>query len=378
MRRAVIALLLLIAAPGCSAVTAGTETPPPATITIYPANGATAARTNHGLIVKAHGSPLSRVTVFAGGQAVPGTFDPAHTIWRSAWTLRPDMEYAVSATAARVRADARFRTLRPQHTVDVATATPDTGETVGVGMPIIVTFTGPVTDHRAVERALEITSSKPVEGAWHWFSDTEVVYRPRKVWPAHITATFTAHLSGVRTAPGTFGTRDLTIPFAIGRRMISTVDTVTHQMAVRRDGELVQRMAISAGMATTKEYTTTSGIHLTMEKGNPVRMISPGKKKNDPDYYDVMIGYAVRISNSGEYVHAKNNVWAQGQANVSHGCVNARPDQAQWFYDNALRGDPVIITGTDRPLEWDNGWGFWQIPWDQWLRGSALARGVVE
>jgi lipoprotein-anchoring transpeptidase ErfK/SrfK len=377
MRRAVLALVLT-AVPGCSAVTAGTHAPPPTTITIYPADGETAARTDHGLIVKAHGGALTSVTVFAGGQPVAGAFDRAHAIWQSAWTLHPGTEYAVRAATPNVSTGAKFRTLEPQHTIGVLSATPNPGETVGVGMPIIVTFAAPVTDRYAVEKSLQVSASRPIEGAWHWFTETEVVFRPRKTWPARTQVTLTAHLSGVRAAPGTYGTQDLTVPFTVGRRMVSTIDTVTHQMVVRQDGQVAQRMAISAGMATTREYTTTSGIHLTMEKGNPVRMISPGKKKRDPDYYDVMIGYAVRISNSGEYVHARNNTWAQGRVNVSHGCINARPDQAAWFYANALRGDPVIITGTDRPLEWDNGWGFWQIPWDQWLRGSALARGVVE
>ncbi|MFD2352006.1 L,D-transpeptidase [Nonomuraea ferruginea] len=109
-----------------------------------------------------------------------------------------------------------------------------------------------------------------------------------------------------------------------------------------------------------------------MERVNPVRMISPGRKKGDPGYYDVMVDHAVRISNSGEYVHAKNNVWAQGRQNVSHGCINARPDQAKWYYDNFQRGDIVEIKGTDRELEWNNGWGFWQMSFKQWKQGSAL------
>jgi lipoprotein-anchoring transpeptidase ErfK/SrfK len=131
-------------------------------------------------------------------------------------------------------------------------------------------------------------------------------------------------------------------------------------------------MAVSAGMGTTEEYTTTSGVHLTMDKANPVRMISPGREKGEPGYYDEVIGYAVRISNSGEYVHAMDNQWAQGRANVSHGCINARPDQAEWFYEHALHGDPVIITGTTRKLAPENGWGFWQFTWADWLNGSGL------
>ena len=97
-----------------------------------------------------------------------------------------------------------------------------------------------------------------------------------------------------------------------------------------------------------------------------------GPQKGDPGYYDLMINHAVRISNSGEYVHALDNVWAQGRQNVSHGCINSRPDQAQWFYNQVQRGDLVIITGTTRDLEWNNGWGYWQLSWPRWLAGSAL------
>jgi lipoprotein-anchoring transpeptidase ErfK/SrfK len=233
-----------------------------------------------------------------------------------------------------------------------------------------VTFTRPVGDRAAVEQALTVKG--PAEGAWHWFAPDQVVYRPRKMWPARTKVTFTAHLTGVRTGPGTYGTADRAVSFTVGRAMVSTVDTRTHQMVVRQDGEVAQRMPISAGMATTTEYTTTSGVHLTMDKGNPVRMISPNRDKRDPEYYDNMINYAVRISNSGEYIHAFGNVWAQGRVNLSHGCVNAHPDQAKWFYEHALRGDPVIVTGTDRPLAWNNGWGYWQLSWADWLAGSAL------
>jgi hypothetical protein len=107
-------------------------------------------------------------------------------------------------------------------------------------------------------------------------------------------------------------------------------------------------------------------------------MTSPGLKKGDPGYYEEMVNYAVRISNSGEYVHsAPWSVGSQGSSNVSHGCINASPSFAQWFYGLAQWGDVVDITGTDRELEWDNGYGFWQKPWKQWVKGSALDKSVT-
>ncbi|MBB6345320.1 lipoprotein-anchoring transpeptidase ErfK/SrfK [Nonomuraea muscovyensis] len=362
---------------GCGSVTARAPAPAPPSVRVWPSFDGRNARTDRGMVVRARGGTLDAVLAYAGGQPVPGHLDATRTIWRSDWALKPGTEHTVTATATRPGAPStvamgRFRTRTPQRTFRVASAVPLPGETVGVGMPIILTFDAPVRDRAAVERALEVRAERPVEGAWRWVGDTQAVYRPREFWPARQRVTVVAHLAGVRAGPGVYGAADRSLTFTVGRAQTSTVDTRTHQMTVRRDGRVAQRMAISAGMATTREYTTTSGVHLTMDKGNPVRMVSPGRSKGDPGYYDLLIDHAVRISNSGEYVHAKDNVWAQGRVNVSHGCINSRPDQAAWFYAGSLRGDPVTITGTDRELEWDNGWGYWQLPWEEWVKGSAL------
>ncbi|MFI7232423.1 Ig-like domain-containing protein [Nonomuraea angiospora] len=381
MRRAVltcVAFLLLVC--GCSSAPARAPSAPPV-VRVWPAFDTKRARTDRGLVVRARGGTLSQVLVSEGGEQVPGRLDGSHTTWRSAWTLKPAAEYSVAVTATGALGPAtvavgRFHTRPAVRTFQVAATAPLPGETVGAGMPVIIDFDAPVEDKAAVERALEVQAETPVEGAWRWTSDTQVIYRTRRFWPPHQQVTVTAHLAGVRAGGGVYGATDSTFAFTVGRRQTSTIDTRTHQMVVRRDGEIAQRMAISAGMATTPEYTTTSGIHLTMDKGNPVRMISPGRVKGDPGYYDMLIDHAVRISNSGEYVHAKDNVWAQGRANVSHGCINARPDQAAWFYDTSLRGDPVTIVGTDRELGWDNGWGFWQLSWEKWRQGSALVEAA--
>jgi len=371
-RAATIRLAALLAlAGGCS--TPPAPPPPPPAVRVFPPLGAERARPDLGLVVRARGGPLERVDARTGGVPVRGSLDTAGTTWRSHWALKPGADYTVTVTAAgRTVTQGRFRTRPARRTLQVAATAPLPGETVGVGMPVILDFDTPVRDKAAVERALEVRAGRPVEGAWRWIGDTRVVYRTRRFWPARQQVTVTAHLAGVRAAPGLHGTTDRTFAFTVGRDQTSEIDTRTHRMTVRRDGRAVQHMAISAGMATTREYTTTSGVHLTMDKGHPVRMISPGRAEGDPGYYDVMIDHAVRISDSGEYVHAKDNVWVQGRRNVSHGCVNARPDQAAWFYRHSLRGDPVVITGTDRPLEWDNGWGFWQLPWEKWRAGSAL------
>ncbi|NRQ40470.1 L,D-transpeptidase family protein [Nonomuraea sp. NN258] len=359
-------------APGVSEPTT-TATPAAPTIKISPAEGSAKVSPEKRVVVTAAGGALEEVTIDAGGEAIDGKFNADQTKWISKTALKPSTRYTVSAKAGATVTTSTFTTAKPERALQVADVTPNAkGEKLGVGAPIIVTFNQPVTDKATIESALEVEAEKPVEGAWRWINDTVVIYRTAKYWPAHQKVSFNARITGIKGGKGLYGVKDYEATLRIGAKQISKVDVDKHMMYVYRDGKRVQTMRISAGMATTREYTTTSGIHLTMERGNPVRMISPGRKKGDPGFYDVMINHAVRISNSGEYVHAKNNVWAQGRRNVSHGCINSRPDQAKWFYDNVQRGDVVDIVGTDRELEWNNGWGYWQMSFTQWKKGSAL------
>ncbi|WP_240506457.1 L,D-transpeptidase [Thermoactinospora rubra] len=356
-----------------SGQTSAPATPAGPTIKISPEEGSAKVAPDKRVVVAASGGPLDEVVVESEGTRLEGAFNAERTKWVSKTPLKPSTRYTVQAKAGASTQAATFTTRKPDRELRVVDVTPAVkGEKVGVGAPIIVRFNTAVTDKKSIERALQVEAEKPVEGAWRWIDDTTVIYRTAKFWPAHQKVRFTAAITGVRGGKGLYGVADTTKTITIGARQIATLDVREKVMYVRHDGKLVKTMKVSAGMGTTREYTTTSGVHLTMEAVNPVWMESPGRKKGDPGYYRVLINHAVRISNSGEYVHAKDNVWAQGRRNVSHGCINARPDQAKWFYENNQRGDVVIIKGTDRKLEWNNGWGFWQMPFKEWKKGSAL------
>ncbi len=349
-------------------------TPQAPTIAITPQEGSTKVSLGKKIVVTAAGGTLDDVIAEGDGQQLKGKYNADKTRWISTTPLKPDAAYDVTATSGVTTATSAFSTQKPERVLEITDVTPNIkGEKVGVGMPIMVRFNQPITNKAAVERALKVEAEKPAKGAWRWIDDTYAIYRPAKYWAAHQTVTFNAALDGVKAGKGLWGMKNYDYSMKIGAKMISKVAADKHMMYVYRDGKRVQTMRISAGKATTREYTTTSGVHLTMERANPVRMISPGRKKGDPEYYDVMIDHAVRISNSGEYVHAKDNTWAQGVRNVSHGCINARPDQAKWYFDNFQRGDVVEVTGTDRALEWNNGWGFWQRSFTEWKKGSALS-----
>lgn len=85
----------------------------------------------------------------------------------------------------------------------------------------------------------------------------------------------------------------------------------------------------------------------------------------------------MRTSNSGEFVHAAPWNDRIGSADVSNGCTNMSVEDARWFYETVLMGDVLETTGTDRQLEWDNGWGFYQRSWEEWLSHSATGEPQV-
>ncbi|WP_233511011.1 L,D-transpeptidase [Actinomadura craniellae] len=377
---------------GDSGVTVGgTEDAAAPHVTITPGDGNTKARPDQGVVIKAANGTLDQVSVLAGQRAVTGEMSADRTTWKSR-TLVPGVAYVVSVTAKNAQksttATSKFRTLRAANPLSVIDVTPMAGETVGVGMPITVTFNRTVTDRKAVERALTIKSTKPAVGAWYWVSGQQVIFRTKngQYWQPNQQVALSAKLAGVKAGKDVYGTRDVNRKFKIGDSHISTISTKTKKMVVKVNGRVRKTTGISAGKGGrvvngVDTYLTTNGVHLTMSKHRVEIMTSewmgvdPEDKENGG--YKEVIPFAVRISSSGEYVHAMGSrMWAMGQVNASHGCVNSPPVFAQWFYNLSYRGDVVVVTGSKRQLAWNNGWSYYQMPWTQWVRGSALKQEV--
>jgi lipoprotein-anchoring transpeptidase ErfK/SrfK len=240
-----------------------------------------------------------------------------------------------------------------------------------VGMPIILYFSRPIHNRKAVERVLQIRTSKHVVGSWYWDGRCRLApeclyFRTRRYWRPHTRVSFTAHLNGVEAAPGVYGTHTLTQQFRIGSSLRVVARTDRHYMNVYRHGKLFAHWPISSGRPGDD---TPNGTYLTIEKANPVRMVGPG--------YNIEVPWSVRITWSGDYLHdAYWSVGEQGFANVSHGCINMSPADAEIYYKMVVPGDPVKITGSPRAGTWDNGWTVWFLRWHRWERGSALRKVV--
>ncbi len=243
------------------------------------------------------------------------------------------------------------------------------GSTYGVGMPIVVTLNHPIAPaQRAVEKRLVVTTDNGTTGAWHWFSDTSVHWRPGPAtyWPAHTKVTLAVNFAGLDAGNGVWGVNGRTVDFSIGDSHVSTVDSLAHTMTVATNGVVVNTIPVSTGR---DKYPTKAGIHVVSDKAPSVTMDSAtvGIPRNSPDGYYETVLWATRISNSGEFVHAAPwSVGDQGSDNVSHGCVNVSTADGEWFFNYSQIGDVVDVINTPDTLAPDNGYGDWQLPWSQW------------
>jgi lipoprotein-anchoring transpeptidase ErfK/SrfK len=350
------------------------------TITFEPVSNSTDVRPDTPVSVVANGGTLTSVDVVdAKGRTLDGTLDGSQTRWTAASPLRVAEHYRVTAKAldpkgAALERTAFFATLRPKGTLKTSIS-PLSGSTMGVGMPIIVRFNKKVSDRAAVERGLVVTSRKPADGAWNWISDTEVHYRPRKYWPANDKITIDVRLRGVQASKNMWSMENRTITFKTPAAMVSTVDVARHTLTVRRNGQVLRIVPITSGKAG---FLTRNGTKVVLEKHVLKVMDSAtvGIPKGSPDYYKLDVPYALRVTWSGEFVHAAP--WStanQGLANVSHGCVGMSLSNAIWLFNLTTVGDVIKVINSPRTLEPGNGYTDWNVPWKQWRKGSALRSG---
>jgi lipoprotein-anchoring transpeptidase ErfK/SrfK len=360
--------------PGAAAPAAA---PQAVKVSFTPASGARAASPDEPVVVQAEGGRLRAVVVTAStGEKLKGDLDAEQTTWTASERLAYGVRYTARVTAVDEQGSERvatssFRTLVPA-TKLTTSISPLTGTEVGVGMPIVVKLSEPVSDRAAVERGLVVTSSRPVLGAWRWIDDEELHYRPSTYWPVNTDVRLDVRLVGVRAGKGLWGGKDRTVRFRVGSSTISTVDVRKLRMTVVRDGRVVRTIPVTTGK---KGWLTRGGIKVVSEKYRMKVMdaatmnISP----DDPEYYRLDVPYALRVTWSGEFVHgAPWSVSNQGRANVSHGCVGMSMADAAWFFGVSKIGDVINVVGSPRRLEPNNGWTDWNVSWQEWRAGSAL------
>ncbi|MEU3273040.1 Ig-like domain-containing protein [Saccharomonospora sp. NPDC006951] len=310
------------------------------------------------------------------GTVVKGALTEDGTSWESAEPLGYGKTYTLTATAEGANGKpetktSTFTTATPAQQISVWTNVDD-GQKVGVGMPIIFTFSAPVPDRKAAEKALRIETEPKTEGAFHWFSDDSVTWRPKEYWQAGTTVTVDAAIYGRHLGDGVYGSEDNFAKLTVGDKVVAVADGETYQMTVFVNDKEVKKLPISLGKPST---TTPNGTYTVMSEHNGYTMDSStyGVPVESGGGYRLWVEYAVRLSNSGIFYHsAPWSVPQQGNTHTSHGCINLSPENAAWLMETSQPGDVVTVKNAgEQTLEPTDGWSVWQMSWEEWTAGAA-------
>jgi lipoprotein-anchoring transpeptidase ErfK/SrfK len=360
-----------------------------AQIAISPKNGATNASINNAAKVTVTKGKLTVVTMTtAAGESVKGTLSADGTIWKPDAQLERSTTYKINATAQdskgrEAHENSSFTTVSPANSF-IGNFTPEDGSTVGVGMPVSINFNKAITDKKAVQAGITVTSSSGQQVVGHWFNSQRLDLRPQDYWTGGSTVTLKLALDGVEGADGVYGVQQKTVTFKIGRNQVSTVDAKTHMMTVTQNGKTIKTIPISAGSADNPTY---NGQMVISEKFKETRMDGSTVGFTDDDgkgEYDIKdVPHAMRLSTSGTFIHG--NYWGPdsifGSANTSHGCVGLNDvkgagdpnQQAAWLYEHSIVGDVVIVKNSkDKTIAPDNGLNGWNLSWADWKAGSEI------
>ncbi|MCH9679405.1 MAG: L,D-transpeptidase [Actinomycetia bacterium] len=258
---------------------------------------------------------------------------------------------------------------------------------LGVGTLPRLRFSKNITNKAAVERHLQVAATTPsgrtvnVPGAWGWISDETVVFRPKNYWPGNSTIRITSTVndtvlgkSGKKYLVGSKALRK-TYVFRTDRSLIATVDGAKKTMTVHVNGKKRKNFKVSLGKSGWETRNGAKVISTDKEDNKVYRSSSLGL---DPEveFYELPSKWNTRLTPSGEFLHTAS--WAYGRLgryNGSHGCTNMFEDDAKWIFDNTIPGDVVnyIKTGGDMMEAWNGPGGLWNIPWNRWLKKSALS-----
>ncbi|WP_320782446.1 L,D-transpeptidase [Streptomyces sp. CRN 30] len=383
---------LLAGAAGCTAEGGfggvfGKPRAPGETVRITPDDGDKGVRPGRKLLVEAVRGRLESVRAVTSQDArqseVPGRISADGRRWEPVdGRLALAAKYTVDAVAVdddgrRSARHATFTTYVPEERF-IGYVAPENRSTVGTGMIVSLEFSREITDRAAVERAVRVSAEPAVDIRPHWFGRDRLDFRPEEYWEPGTEVTVDLRLRDVEGAPGVYGLQHKTVTFTVGRSQVSVVDAARRTMKVRRDGELLATVPVTAGAAKT---TTYNGKMVVTEMLDVTRMNSRtvgfGGEYDIPD-----VPHALRLTASGTFLHG--NYWAPrhvfGRTNVSHGCVGLRDVKgggaetpAGWFFDRSLVGDVVeVVHSDDRTVAPDNGLGGWNMSWRSWREGSAV------
>jgi lipoprotein-anchoring transpeptidase ErfK/SrfK len=360
-----------------------TPTPDPVVLKPNVKNGATGVKVNTVVTVKASSGTLTKVKLSYSNTdrqghkqqgTVAGKISKDHATWTASDRLEPATAYKLISTGKNtVNQSKSTTTTFRTHNLTLNQQTypqlyPLKGSNVGIGMPVVLTFDVPVKNKRDFEKNLHVSSTPAQAGTWHWYSSREVRYRPKKFWKPSTKVKVTADINGLYAGAGIYGQNSTSTNFTVGRSQITKINLNSDVAKVYRNGKLARTIYVSGGKPG---WQTRSGTKLIMDKLYVTKMTN--QMIGAREHYSLRVRYAMRITQSGEFLHAAPwNAAYLGRRNASHGCVGMSTANAAWLFNRTLIGDPVITTGTSRGVEYGNGYSDWNMSYAKYKKGSAL------
>jgi lipoprotein-anchoring transpeptidase ErfK/SrfK len=391
-RRALTALAVGVVAPGALAACMSrsskgpaaeqtTQAPAAPKLSYQPTDAATDVSPTDKISVEVSDGWFQRIALTnAEGKVIAGALNPD----RTQFTVTEPLGYGASYTwggsvvgkdGKAVPVAGSFRTIDPTTQVNGQFQLAD-GQTVGVAAPVILQFDAAIddADKPAVEKSLKVITNPPTEGSWAWLPDeaggSRVHWRTKEYYAPGTTVRVEAKLYGVKFGEDAYGAADSTLDFTIGRRQVVKAEASSHRIQVLDEGgAVIMDFPCSYGEGDLDRNVTRSGIHVVTEKYEDFYMTNPAA-----GYANAHERFAVRISNNGEFIHANPaSSGAQGNTNVTNGCINLSTSDAEQYFQTAIYGDPVEVTGTRIDLSYADGdiWD-WAVSWDEWKSMSAL------
>jgi lipoprotein-anchoring transpeptidase ErfK/SrfK len=325
------------------------------------------------------------------GKRVTGALSSDGTSWHTTEVLGYGRTYRIVAKGRNsdgvpTQKHAKFTTVTPNNMTlpyfdTIYGSSVENHATYGVGMVVAVHFDESIPDKQAADKALTVTTSPHVDGAWYWTDAQTAHWRPKHYYQPGTQVTVHANVYGRNLGEGLYGQSDESVSFKIGAKHYSVANAKTHQVKVYFHDKLVRKMPTSMGQGGYVQgkygpiaLWTPNGIYTVINFENPAIMSSDSYGLPSTSAYGYppeKVPWSTKISTDGIYLHELDTtVWAQGHENVSHGCLNLNYTNAHWYYTHSRIGDVVkVVKSGGPPVSLTQG-GDWSVPWKTWAKGN--------
>jgi lipoprotein-anchoring transpeptidase ErfK/SrfK len=381
--------------PGGSGSSSSSSTPPapalPANITIPKAHRQHVNPRTPIAVNIANGTLTSVKMRNPEGKRVTGALSSDGSSWHTTEPLGYDRTYRIVAKGRNgdgipTQKHTKFTTVTPSnmtlpylHTIYGSNIV--NNATYGVGMLVAVHFDEVIPDRKAADKALTVTTSPHVDGAWYWTDAQTAHWRPQHFYKPGTKVSVHANVYGRDLGDGLYGQSDESVSFKIGAKHLAVANAKTHQVKVYFHNKMVRKMPTSMGQGGYVQgkygpiaLWTPNGLYTVINFENPAIMSSDSYGLPSTSAYGYppeKVPWSTKISIDGIYLHELDTtIWAQGHENVSHGCLNLNYDNAHWYFTHSRIGDVVkVIKSGGPPVSLAQG-GDWSVPWKTWSKGN--------